>query len=282
MQEYSHEFAERWVNKPDDFDRKGGIHLVHMGHNIAKLNYSEGPKQRPYYTIHFIFEGQLEFSYGKESVILEKGDMFCKYPHTVYTYRIAPGCTALRMMWVSFGGAQADELMDMAGFLFDNPYRRGALTSEIEIILKQLKKIPTDFGKHHLLEICSLIFQMFGHWIAAEQSSTGTRKPGSAWIQKSLDFMHTCYSERVTVNDIARYVGIHRTHFSRTFTEEMGISPAAYLQKIRLNHAQKLLQTTSLSITEIALSVGYQDLFSFTRAFTRHYNNPPSRMRASG
>jgi hypothetical protein len=49
--------------------------------------------------------------------------MFCKYPRTVYSYRIAPCCTDLRMMWIAFGGKQAAELVDMAGFLFDNPYR---------------------------------------------------------------------------------------------------------------------------------------------------------------
>lgn len=76
-----------------------------------------------------------------------------------------------------------------------------------------------------------------------------------------------------------RYVGIHRTHFSKTFTEHIGIPPVQYLQNVRMNKAIQLLQHTSFSETDIALSVDYLDLVPFTRAFTKQYGQPPRRSR---
>jgi AraC-like DNA-binding protein len=280
MQEFFHEYAERWLHTPDSFDRRGGLFLVHLGHNIAKPNYCTGPRQAAHYTIHFVREGKVEFMSGKESVILGKGDMFCKFPHTTYMYQIVPGETPLRMMWIAFDGNQALELMTLAGFSHERTYRRNVLDKDMDVILQQIYKTPKHLGKKQLANLYGLMYRMFSQLLPEQENATSSQAK-ELWVQQSLDFIHACYMEKINVNDIATYVGVHRTHFSKTFTEEIGTAPAKYLQNLRLDKAKQMLQQTRLTVTEVALSVGYLDLFSFTRAFTRQFGCSPSRMRGT-
>lgn len=52
-----------------------------------------------------------------------------------------------------------------------------------------------------------------------------------------------------------------------------------YLQQIRMDKARKLLMDTNASITEIALSLGYPNLYSFTRAFKLYFKESPVTLR---
>ena len=59
----------------------------------------------------------------------------------------------------------------------------------------------------------------------------------------------------------------------------MGVSPKKYLTDVRMQKAAKLLTQSSDAVTEIAKKTGYPDLFSFSRAFSKYYNCPPSEYK---
>ncbi|WP_218092206.1 helix-turn-helix domain-containing protein [Paenibacillus solanacearum] len=278
IQEFHHEYAERWVHAPDAFDQKGGLYVIHLGHNIAKSNYSSGPRQTGHYTFHFVREGEVEFWYGDHRVVLSKGDMFCKFPHETYTYKLHPSPEPLRMVWLAFNGSQAAEMMAMSGFTAETMYRTRVLDQDMELLLRQVVQTPKQMNKKHLAQLNGLLYRIYGLLIP-ESHDGASAQTKDYWVQKSLDFIHSFYAEKINVNDIATYVGVHRTHFSKTFTEEVGLPPAAYLQNVRMDKAGRLLRRTRLSVTEIALSVGYMDLYPFTRAFTRQFGCSPSRYR---
>jgi len=79
---------------------------------------------------------------------------------------------------------------------------------------------------------------------------------------------------------MADRVGIHRTYFSKLFTEQVGVNPSDYLRKLRMEKALHMVQYSSRSIVEIGLRIGYSDAASFTRAFGQYYGYPPSRARS--
>jgi transcriptional regulator GlxA family with amidase domain len=65
------------------------------------------------------------------------------------------------------------------------------------------------------------------------------------------------------------------------FANRMGISPAKYLQKIRMDKAKRLQEETNSSITESAYTLGYANQCSFSRAFKMHSSILPQAVRAS-
>ncbi|MEV7327414.1 helix-turn-helix transcriptional regulator [Micromonospora sp. NPDC093244] len=87
------------------------------------------------------------------------------------------------------------------------------------------------------------------------------------------------YSEPLSLDEIAKSAILSRFHFSRVFRAATRVSPGRYLSAVRIYQAKRLLATTSMSVTDISLAVGFNSLGSFTNHFTDSVGTSPSRFR---
>ncbi|WP_158267132.1 GlxA family transcriptional regulator [Chitinophaga niastensis] len=85
--------------------------------------------------------------------------------------------------------------------------------------------------------------------------------------------------EELNIEMIARKLCISPRTLSRKFTNEMRMSPGKWIQHRRLETARTLLEQTTLSIAEICYQVGYQDIASFSRLFSKTTGMPPGAFR---
>lgn len=85
--------------------------------------------------------------------------------------------------------------------------------------------------------------------------------------------------DRVEVRNLARKLGVSLPHFSRAFRAVMGVSPREYQLRVRIDRARHLLAESDLSVGEIARSLGYSDLFFFSRQFAQHAGVSPTGYR---
>lgn len=81
----------------------------------------------------------------------------------------------------------------------------------------------------------------------------------------------------LAVADVARTVGVSLSTLRRMFSAQLGTTPMAYLQSLRLNRARDLLAKTGLEVKEVAARVGYADALYFSKAFRRAHGQSPSR-----
>jgi transcriptional regulator GlxA family with amidase domain len=105
--------------------------------------------------------------------------------------------------------------------------------------------------------------------------------PPARHLLRAKDLADARYFEPLDVDDMARAAGLSRAHFSREFRRAFGESPHGYLLTRRLERAASLLRLTDRSVAEIALSVGWQSVGSFTTSFTRTYGKSPTSYRSS-
>jgi AraC family transcriptional activator of mtrCDE len=84
-----------------------------------------------------------------------------------------------------------------------------------------------------------------------------------------------------TIQSLSHFVGLSRSVFMARFTAACGESPMAVLRQLRMRHAAVLLSAKTLTIDQIAYSVGYQSRSSFSRAFRLFYGRDPSEYRAT-
>jgi AraC-like DNA-binding protein len=85
-----------------------------------------------------------------------------------------------------------------------------------------------------------------------------------------------------TISDLAVEFNLSESHLQHVFKQTTGVGLGHRLIEQRLQRAALLLTHTSLKIKEIAASVGYEHVSSFTRAFERRFEQPPMVYRRTG
>jgi len=85
---------------------------------------------------------------------------------------------------------------------------------------------------------------------------------------------HLC--EKIALDDLARLCGLSRFQFLRRFTHSAGLTPHAWLVRLRLERACAALATAQGSVAQVAADVGFYDQSHFNRAFRTAYGAPPS------
>lgn len=93
-----------------------------------------------------------------------------------------------------------------------------------------------------------------------------------AWIDHHL-------ADEIRVDQLAALCALSAGHFHACFRELTGMTPLAYVQRRRLDHARTLVTHSGLSLGHIASLVGFRDQGSFSRAYRRHFAVAPSRSR---
>ena len=83
---------------------------------------------------------------------------------------------------------------------------------------------------------------------------------------------------RLTIEMLAREVGLSAAHFARAFKETLGRAPHQYLLAQRLERARRLLESTALTLSDIAQRTGFADQAHFTRLFKRAFGTTPGAL----
>jgi AraC-like DNA-binding protein len=86
-------------------------------------------------------------------------------------------------------------------------------------------------------------------------------------LYRARDFAAAYFEQPVTLDDMAGAACLSPNHFLRTFKQVFGQSPHQYLTDLRLEQARRLLVKTELSISNIAIAVGFESHGSFSRLF---------------
>lgn len=102
---------------------------------------------------------------------------------------------------------------------------------------------------------------------------------GDAVVARCQAWLADHYDEPHPVACMVRHSGLHQRTFKRRFLIATGYSPMAYVQTLRIEEAKQLLETTNLTIDEIAGQVGYEDGAFFRRLFKRTTGLTPARYR---
>lgn len=101
----------------------------------------------------------------------------------------------------------------------------------------------------------------------------------SATVQRGLRLIGEGALDEAGVEALSERLGVTSRHLSRLFLQHLGASPLAVAQTRRLHFAKKLLNETSLPMTEVALSAGYGSVRRFNDHVRQVYGRAPSELR---
>ncbi len=97
-----------------------------------------------------------------------------------------------------------------------------------------------------------------------------------AAIRQVRDYIEAHYDQNISLTELARLVAFSPYYLARVFRSEVGIPPHAYLESIRIRHAQRML-LFGHSLTEVAYATGFAHQSHFTNRFRRFVGVTPSQ-----
>ena len=99
------------------------------------------------------------------------------------------------------------------------------------------------------------------------------------YVHQALEYIRNNYANGITVGDVAHYIALNRSYLFTLFQRVLDISPRDYLASFRLTRAKEQLTLTDASISNIAMSCGYQDPQVFSKAFKQQFGITPAKYR---
>lgn len=163
--------------------------------------------------------------------------------------------------------------------------------SHAAVVLHDTRLADQLIGMHVALQNASAdpllndgcVMQLFESLFArllkpSPQVVPGTRMPRQLLLV--CDFMEARLCDKITLADLALLLGLDRFRFLKLFKRTVGMTPHAWLLRLRLERAIELIKMKhDMSITDVAHAVGFFDHGHFTHAFRAAYGVTPARFR---
>lgn len=98
-------------------------------------------------------------------------------------------------------------------------------------------------------------------------------------VTRAVELIHAHYAQPYSVAELAAAVGLSSSTLHERFRAAMECGPGEYAMNVRLDHAERLLRASDLSIAEIAVATGFSDQSALTRSLRRRRGTTPARFR---
>lgn len=127
----------------------------------------------------------------------------------------------------------------------------------------------------------SLAAHLLEHYAQTDLHARATAALSRRELDRIAHMVQGDLQHRWSVRQLADAVGLSSFHFCRSFKAASGLSPHAFVTRLRMEEALRLLRSTSRPIFDIALDTGYATAAHFSQAFRRHWGITPREARLS-
>ncbi len=235
------------------------------------------------YELIRVLSGQLTLSLNTRSLVLTPGDVALVQEGVVHG-GVPKDCVyqCIDMDLNEFlRGNVPDFAREGATVILDATFPQGS--AEADTIDRLFDTVQTEgtgyafLAQGLILQLVGLILQNHRYTSSGEREARSMRRVRQ--LKSALAFIRKRYAMPVTLEEIAHAAGMSPRYFCRFFSEMTGRTPIDYLNFYRVERACERLTYTGESVTEIALSCGFNDLSYFVKTFRRYKGTTPKQYR---
>lgn len=157
-------------------------------------------------------------------------------------------------------------------------YTSAGISTGIDLTLGLVEE---DLGKEVAMDVARMLVLYLKRPGNQSQFSNILKSQSSDYlpIQEITHFIQENTDQDLSVERLAGKMSMSSRNFSRIFTRETGISPAKYVEKVRVETARRRLEESNLSLDQIAQSCGLVNAGGLRRLFIRHLHTSPGLYR---
>ena len=229
------------------------------------------------YILIFCADGKGSLSLKNTNHYVKAGELFILPPNTIHTYQ-ADDDQPWTVYWCHFQGEQAKDFFDYIYLNQSSPVIRNMTDIDFMQLFRQLVETVRDSKDITCFIHASNLFRHILTKIE-RQIKQGDKYENGISISKIQQFMRVNINKQVSLDELASLSHCSKYHFARQYQLTTGLSPLKHFIELKMEHACFLLEQTSLSMSEIAFQLGYDDALYFSRVFRKTFGLAPSVFR---
>ncbi|MBQ8173957.1 MAG: AraC family transcriptional regulator [Clostridia bacterium] len=242
---------------------------------------------------------EIKYFYGDRSALMINSEMFIARAgdiaivnpyeiHTTVAIDKYSGRYYLIMMDPDFLGKVMPRGLDLRQFFLVKRKKIQNLIrgdQRLEAIILRLIEETEKQQLHYRLVVQNLVSEFFVLLLRgyvneeASEKIEDDRVKYVELIAPALSRMHTDYTKKLTVEDLATLCNVTKYHFCRVFKRAMGVTAVQYLTSYRIDLAEAMLGDTTRSIREVAFACGFEDESYFYRCYKKYKGASPKAAR---
>ncbi len=258
------------------------LELYYCGYEDCIDNFYAGPFQKNEFLLHFVIKGNGFFKADDATYEVKENDYFIIFPNQIVRYW-SEEKPAWSFCWIAVNGDKAADYLKDSGISRNTPVKPIAkracheIKKQVDQMLQLFSLKPHSYRTGLLANLYSIISIIEQEY--KDSMIPSPKKAINDYVNKGLLFIEYNYNRGISVKEVAEYVNLDRSYFSKIFKRQTGISPQEYILNHRVTQAIQLLKTTSLSLEEISKCVGIDEEYYFWRVFKKSTGYSPSEYR---
>lgn len=226
-----------------------------------------------YYIIAYCKSGEATYRFNGNEIDIKKGDLLF-FPKGLVRSAFANPANPWSFYTITFDilfhNDKSHELFDRFDYVIRSPhlYRLSALFAEFNQVWTGKRNGFTIKCKSIIMDILYSIIK------EQDRSVHGTAHYNA--IEQTTNLILANYKDHFSIEDLAKLAGLSSSHFRLLFKKITGMTAVQYQNHIRIYKAKDLLMSGECNVTEAALSVGFQDIYYFSRLFKKLTSEAPS------
>ncbi len=238
--------------------------LCSNGKNVYLNEYSR------YYSIICVIKGELDVSLNEREIRLKENNVYIVSPSVTFSVLSAKNRPAY--YFFAFDGNIPRKYCKK-----QNLEEERELSEEEKILLDKLSDCPEDSFSFEM-KVLSFVF------IALKNCGEHLKKDKEILFDYKNRFVNSFISavmknytdSKLSVSSLCADMGVSVSYFTNTFTKTVNVSPKQFIIDYRIEKAKEILLNTNLSVSEASYHVGYEDSFTFSRAFKKKEGVSPT------
>lgn len=249
------------------------------GNSKVELDfYIEKNSSYNFCTFHLITGGSGILIIDGKEYMLRKNNLFITKPKQAHIYATNDS-DPLHMMWIEFNGNNCSELI--SSLISPNNHivnirDNAEIYEDFDNLIKFINNSNDEVNP---IKVSVLLYALICDVLTVISCQLPETKNYPIWLENSLKYISSNFYKKLTVVEIADYVGYSPEHFSRYFSKFMGVSVARYIVLMKIEKSITLLKNYDISIKDIAEKLSFTDSTHYIKCFKNTLGITPNKYR---
>ncbi len=282
--------GEKMINLPESVWKKvirenavlGQLYITHIGYfPKATYHYREWKKGCPDNILIYCLRGKGWYELGKKRFEVGVNEFIIIPAIKDYLRYGADESDPWTIYWIHFSGQDMDKFNRSFGIgMFDGPQPIIFNEKGLQLWTMMYQNLEMGYSKENLTNTNLCLYNFIATFLYPDRHVNEKKQDAKDLINDTILYMQSELHRQLTVEDMALKHGLSTSHFSNLFRKATGMPPLDYFIHLKLQKACLLLYSSGIKIKKVAMEIGYDDPYYFSRLFKKYMKVSPDQYRA--